>query len=266
MKIKILLLVKNYYSTGIFICTTQLRSNTTSPSQCPFRQKEVDAFKCDHPRCHTCELAKAKRRAKRSTVQAKTTERDGSLKAGDTKVVSRVSIDHFEVRLKGRTCDSFGKPSSVTFKGSALFIDRASMCVHCEHQVGLSAVETIRAKQSYERFCVDNDVVIQDYLTDSRTFKANKFVSHIHETQQLLRFSGMNAPHQNGVAERSIQTISNMARAMILHVSMHWKEVIDSSMWPMEVNDAVHIYNNMPNNGVSQLTSSLEVPCIIIVY
>jgi hypothetical protein len=68
---------------------------------------------------------------------------------------------------------------------------------------------------------MDNGVVVQEYLTDSGAFKANKFVSHIHETQQLLRYCGTNAHQQNGVAERAIQSISNMARAMILHSSMH---------------------------------------------
>jgi hypothetical protein len=50
-------------------------------------------------------------------------------------------------------------------------VDRASLYIHVEHQFGFSAVETIRAKQSY----------VQDYITDSGAFKANKFVKHIHD-------------------------------------------------------------------------------------
>jgi hypothetical protein len=50
-----------------------------------------------------------------------------------------------------------------------------------------------------------------------------------------MHFCGNNAHHQNGVAERAIKTISNMARAMILHASMHWKDGIDASLWPMTV-------------------------------
>jgi hypothetical protein len=37
-----------------------------------------------------------------------------------------------------------------------------------EHQFGFSAVETIIAKQSYERMCLDNGIFVQNYLTDSR--------------------------------------------------------------------------------------------------
>jgi hypothetical protein len=98
---------------------------------------------------------------------------------------------------------------------------------------------------------VDNGVVVQDYLKDSVTFKAHRRVAHIHETQQMMHLCGTNAHHQNGVAERVIQTISNMARAMILHASMHWKDLIDASLWQMAVNHAIHIYNNTPKKGVT---------------
>jgi hypothetical protein len=97
---------------------------------------------------------------------------------------------------------------------------------------------------------MDNGFVVQDYLTGSGAFKANSFVAHINETRQKLRFCGTNAHHQNGVAERSIQTISNFARAMILHASIHWKNGCDSSIWPQAVDYASHIYNNTPHNGV----------------
>jgi hypothetical protein len=64
-----------------------------------------DAKKCDPPMYHTCELAKAKRRAKKSSLHTKTTERYGALKTGNLKVGARVSLDHFESRLLGRTYD-----------------------------------------------------------------------------------------------------------------------------------------------------------------
>jgi hypothetical protein len=159
-------------------------------------------------------------------------------------------VDHFESRLRGRTYDSFVKPSSATFKGGCIFVDHASSHVHVEHQVGFSAGETIRAKQGFERVCMDNGVVVQDYLTGSGAFNANTFVAHMKETHQKLRFCGTNAHHQNGVAERAIQTISNMAHAMILHSSIHWKNGCDSSLWPMAVSYAAHIHNNTPRNGI----------------
>jgi hypothetical protein len=74
---------------------------------------------------------------------------------------------------------------------------------------------------------MDNGVVVQAYLTDSGAFKAKSFFAHINETHQKLLFCGTNDHHQNGVAERSIPTISNIARAIILHASIHWKNGCD---------------------------------------
>ena len=95
-------------------------------------------------------------------------------------------------------------------------MDHGTGYIQVEHQLGFSAVETIRAKQKYEQQAMDNGVIIQSYLTDSGAFKANSFVQHIREHTQRLQYCGTNAHHQNGVAERAIRTVSDMARSMIL--------------------------------------------------
>jgi len=185
----------------------------------PFQAARYEAAaKCDSSamKCSICEFAKGRRRARLSATSSKNPQRDGALKDGHLGPGVRVSVDHFESRLKGRTFDSYGKPSSDVFIGGAIFVDHGSGFIHVEHQVGFSAIETIRAKQDFERMCMDNGVVVQSYLTDSGAFKAtNQFVSHIRNHQQRIQYCGTNAHHQNGVAERSIQTISNMARALL---------------------------------------------------
>ena len=55
-------------------------------------------------------------------------------------------MDHFESRLLGRTVDLFGKPLSDKYKGGCIFVDHGTGYLHVEHQLGFSAVETIRAK------------------------------------------------------------------------------------------------------------------------
>jgi hypothetical protein len=44
-----------------------------------------------------------------------------------------------------------------------------------------------------------------------------------------------------------VQSVSNIARAMLLHASAHWKNGIDSSLWPMAVAYATYQYNHLPN-------------------
>jgi hypothetical protein len=84
--------------------------------------------------------------------------------------------------------------------------------------LGFSAIKTIRAKQNFEKLSLDQGVFIQSFLADNGAFKAAAFVEQIRNTGQHIQYCGTNAQHhQNGVAERSIQTISNMTRALILH-------------------------------------------------
>ena len=211
--------------------------------------KFAAAAKCDLTdfRCEICQYAKAHRRTTHGKRTQVNDERDGSLKAEHLGPGVRVSVDHFESRLLGRTRDSYGKPSSAKYKGGCIFVDHGTGYLHVEHQLGFSAVETIRAKQSFESMAFEHGVVVQSYLTDSGAFKANAFVQQIRDHGQQIRYCGTNAHHQNGVAERSIRTVSNMARAMLLHSAAHWKAGVDSSLWPMAVTYAVYIYNNTPN-------------------
>jgi hypothetical protein len=124
--------------------------------------------------------------------------------------------------------------------------------------LGFSAVKTIRAKQEFEQMAghsswrnkwlaIHQGVVVESYLTDSGAFTANAFVKQIREHEQRIRYCGANAHHKNRVAERAVQSVSNMARAMLLHLSAHWKNGIDSSLWPMAVTYATYLYNHLPN-------------------
>ena len=74
------------------------------------------------------------------------------------------------------------------------------------------------------------------------------FVSHIQQHNQLLQFCGVNAHHKNGVAERSIRTVSDKGRVLLLHASMHWRDGIDSKLWPMAVTYAAYLHNHLPNS------------------
>jgi hypothetical protein len=227
-------------------------------------QRFAAAVKDDAPKFNVCQLAKQSRRSRKSTLHPVVPERDGALNDGHMVPGARVSVGHFESRLLGRTFDFFGNSSSAKFKGGCIFVDNAASYVHVEHQVGFSAVETIRAKQGFERLCMENGVVVQDYLTDSGDFKANSFVAHINETHQKLRSCGTNAHHQNGVAERSIQTISNMARAMILHVSIHWKNGHLDGLKPSTI--PLISTTTLPTMGGFLLTSSRDQQCRVIAF
>ncbi|EJK46702.1 hypothetical protein THAOC_34617 [Thalassiosira oceanica] len=74
---------------------------------------------------------------------------------------------------------------------------------------------------------------------------------------QTQSFSGVNAQHMNGKAERSIGLIMNMARTFLIYVSLSWTGhgVNSTRLWPLAVNHAVWIYNRLPDpvTGITPL-------------
>ena len=62
-----------------------------------------------------------------------------------------------------------------------------------------------------------------------------------------ISFSGSGTPHQNWFAERAIGIIQNMARTMMIHAAMQSPEgTITAELWPMTMDYACWLYNNIP--------------------
>ena len=209
--------------------------------------KFAAAAKCNPlPRCAVCEYAKGHRKPTHGKTTSPNPEREGALKVNDLRPGSTVSVDHFESRQEGRTYESYGKSKSQ-YQGGCIFVDHASGFMHVEHQLGFSASETLRAKHNYEQLALEHGVVVVNYLADNGTFKARRFVDEIRNRTQMIRYCGVNDHHKNSIAERSIRTVTEMSRAMILHASVHWKDQVEPTLWPMAVDYAVYLYNHLPN-------------------
>ncbi|KAL7474968.1 hypothetical protein ACHAW6_000907, partial [Cyclotella cf. meneghiniana] len=76
--------------------------------------------------------------------------------------------------------------------------------------------------------------------------------------------SGVAAHHQNGVAERAICTITNIARANTLHATLHWPDQSFIDLWPLAMSYAVCVYNKLPQHGAGlspeELFSGVKSP------
>ena len=72
------------------------------------------------------------------------------------------------------------------------------------------------------------DVTIKQYHSDNGVFSSVEFCKHCTHLGQTLRFSGIGAHHQNGVAERAIQTATNMAQAN-MHLTI---PLLTYGLWP----------------------------------
>ena len=60
-------------------------------------------------------------------------------------------------------------------------------------------------------------MVIKGYHTDNGIFSSLEFIEELLKNQQKIRFSGSGASHQNGAAERDIETVVTIASTMLMH-------------------------------------------------
>ena len=106
---------------------------------------------------------------------------------------------------------------------------------------------------------LDCGEVINPYKADNWVFKANTFVSRIREHNQKFSYCGVNAHHKNSATERSIRTVSECARALILYAAFHWDREVTSNLWSMAIDYAVYLYNHLPNEqGIDPFEFLLE--------
>ena len=61
--------------------------------------------------------------------------------------------------------------------------------------------------------------------------------------------------HQNGIAERVIQTVTSCACTLLLHAALHWPEQAEISVWPMASTYTTYLWNITlkPETGLALL-------------
>jgi len=214
---------------------------------------------CDlssRPTCAACQYGKQVRTPDHTTITKKNPEAVGSLKAGQLVPGDRVFCDQLESRVRGRLLRTAGRePDKDRFCGSTAFCDAASGLIWVEHQVTLSASDTVNAKDSFEHMSLSHRVSVNSYHTDNGIFKSKAFVHHIASNYQDIRYSGVGAKWQNGVAESAIGLIVSRARTMMIHAALHWPKVEDETLWSLAVSYSAHLYNHTPNSesGISPI-------------
>jgi len=151
------------------------------------------------------------------------------------------------VKEIGRLWNTKGQETdSRRYSGGTIFVDCGTGRIELKFQVGLTAAETISSKMAFEKLCMSYGFMVKNYRTDNGTFTAQSVINHISEKGQTISFSGAGAQHQNGVAERAIKTISEAARTIMLHAALRWPDAYDSALWPMAMQYAAGIYNEIP--------------------
>ena len=142
------------------------------------------------------------------------------------------------------------------FSGGCVFIDHTIGYVRIKHQVTINATETVKAKLTIDREYKSQGVVIKGYHTGNGIFNSSEFMEELLKKQQKIIFSEAGASHQNGEAERAINTVVTMSRTMLMHAALRCPEdTLSTDLWPMAMDYAVWVYNRTPDiqSGLSAI-------------
>lgn len=209
-------------------------------------------------KCLACVCAKSHRRPRTNQTRAFDTDnlcsfrqklngtKENTLKLGHTSPGDCVSCDHYLSPIPGRLYNSFGREQQGYACGT-LFVDHASGKVFNFPQLSTTAQETVTSKHALERHAREEGIVIRGFHSDNGIFASSAFRQDCENQSQKLTYSGVGAHHQNGVAERNIKTISQLARANMLHAAYHWPAHANVKLWPQAVDYATWVFNRLPS-------------------
>ena len=159
----------------------------------------------------------------------------------------RVFSDQYVSSVSGRNYTGRGHAQTqLMYKGGTVFVDAASSYMSIHHQIGFTAVETIKSKLVFEREAASVGNQVKEYNTDNGVYTSKEFTTQLENQQQAIRLSGVGAHHQNGPAENAIKNISRRARIYMLHAAIRWPDHYSKSLWPLAMSHAVHMHNHIP--------------------
>lgn len=192
------------------------------------------------PLCASCTVANARRRPWRTNSKPSTIRKSDHDFPGGC-----VSVDQIVSGQTGMVPQTRGHRTLDRFVGATVFVDNFSSFVYIHMMRSLSADETMDAKFAFERVAHDYGVKIMNYRADNGRFADKRFRDDCELKKQGLTFCGVGAHHQNGVAERMIQTMTTAARAMLVHALSVWPEAITIALWPYALFHACDRHNRL---------------------
>ncbi|KAG7361859.1 integrase core domain containing protein [Nitzschia inconspicua] len=190
----------------------------------------------DHPRCAACEMATAHRkpwRNRRAPSGLRKAKQPGQC----------ISVDQLKSPIPGLMGQMKGIPTTKQFNYATVFVDHYSDMSYLVLQETDTADETLAAKHSFEAFARTHAIRIQHYHADNGRFAENIWTDDIQKQGQTMSYCGVSAHWQNGIAEKRIKDLQDLARTQLIHAKIRWPGVIDARLWPYALTTANNVYN-----------------------
>ena len=199
--------------------------------------------KCRVPTCSACMFAKMTRRPWRG----KPTLKNDKSETLPTRPGQVVSVDQLVSPTPGLIAQMTGFLTTKRYKYATVYVDQFSRLGFIYLQKTASAEETIEGKKAFEAYARRHGVRVLNYHADNGIFKAFLWMEECRKEQQGMSFAGVNAHHQNGIAERRIRELQELARSMLIHATARWKDSVTANLWPYAIRHACDAINHTPS-------------------
>lgn len=193
------------------------------------------------PKCAACLSGRATRRPWRTRAPPNNRPVPAVHGPGDC-----ISVDQLQSTVPGLIAQLKGIPTKRRFKYATVFVDQFSNVSFVHLQETDSGDDTLLAKTTFELWAKSHGVLVRHYHADNGRFAESKWMNHCLRNAQTYSFCGVNAHHQNGVAERRIRTLQELARTMLIHAARRWPTAIEQHLWPYALRTANHVINSTP--------------------
>lgn len=202
--------------------------------------------KCPVPTCAACMIGKATKRPWRNKIRPRSVaETIKAEKPGDC-----VCIDQMIAGTPGLIGQMSGFITRQRYKCLTVFVDAVSGYSYTVPTQSSSASEMLSAKQRFEQHCSTFGVKVRHYHVDNATmFTSKQFIQAVSEAGQTLSYAGVEAHFQNGLAERRIRMIQDLARTVLLHAKARWPAAVSVHLWPFAVQHANGVINKLTRRG-----------------
>ena len=131
-------------------------------------------------------------------------------------------------------------------------MDHTSDFTYVHMHQHLTMDETIDAKHAFEHLAEQHGVRILHYHCDNGQYADKAFVDDVWAAHQTIAFCSVGAHHQNRIAERRIQDISENACTSLLHAAHRWPKAIAAILWPQAIKYVINVRNSLPRPGKTE--------------
>jgi hypothetical protein len=146
------------------------------------------------------------------------------------------------------------------YKYATVYVDQFSRLGFVFLQKTATAEETVEGKRAFEAYARRHGVLrIENYHADNGIFKAHHWVKTCKQDGQGVTYAGVNAHHQNGVAERRIRELQELARTMLIHANARWSDSVTANLWPYAIRTANKSINHTPSFQDSARRTPMEI-------